>query len=287
MVKSLITTQKLCKTFSKGGQQQHVLKNMDLDIYEGDFTVIMGSSGSGKSTLLYALSGMDKPTLGEIRFAGREISKLSHDQLALFRRDHCGFVFQQIYLLDNMSVLDNVLAAGLLQARKKKAVAEKAKELLKRVGLAEEAWGKFPSQLSGGEAQRAGIVRALIHEPDIVFADEPTGALNSASSMAVLDILTEINAGGQSMVMVTHDLKSALRGSRILYLRDGIVCGKLALGRYSAAAGAEDGLAARAGASAGGSTDGSTVTRTEDGTVAGDDSSRLERLNRFLAEMGW
>lgn len=253
MPKVMISTQKLCKTFSRGGHQQHVLKNVDLQIIEGDFTVIMGSSGSGKSTLLYALSGMDKPTLGDIHFKGRNIAKLSNDQLAVFRRDHCGFVFQHIYLLDNMSVLDNVLAGGLLLSRNKKAIVKRAKELLARVGLDEGAWAKFPSQLSGGEAQRAGIVRALINEPAIVFADEPTGALNSASSSSVLDIMTEVNNGAQSIVMVTHDIKTALRGNRILYLRDGVVCGELRLVPFG------------------------TGTETE----------RHEQLTAFLDEMGW
>lgn len=109
----ILSTNKLCKTFSNGGMQQHVLKNLDIEIYQGDFTVIMGSSGAGKSTLLYALSGMDKPTLGSIQFLNMEIAKLSNDKLAVFRRLNCGFVFQQMFLLDNMSILDNILASGL------------------------------------------------------------------------------------------------------------------------------------------------------------------------------
>lgn len=252
MTNTILSTDKLCKTFSNGGVQQHVLKNLDFAMEAGEFTVIMGSSGAGKSTLLYALSGMDKPTLGEIRFAGEVITQYSNDQLAVFRRKHCGFVFQQVFLMDSMSVLDNVLACGLLVSKNKKALTDRAKQLLRQVGLEEEAWNKFPSQLSGGEAQRAGIVRALINEPEIVFADEPTGALNSASSRAVLDLLTEVNENGQSIIMVTHDLKSARRGSRILYLRDGVICGECKLGRY----------------------------------VSGD-RERHDKLNRFLQEMGW
>lgn len=252
MTNTILSTDKLCKTFSNGGVQQHVLKNLDFAMETGEFTVIMGSSGAGKSTLLYALSGMDKPTLGEIRFAGEVITQYSNDQLAVFRRKHCGFVFQQVFLMDSMSVLDNVLACGLLVSKNKKALTDRAKQLLRQVGLEEEAWDKFPSQLSGGEAQRAGIVRALINEPEIVFADEPTGALNSASSRAVLDLLTEVNENGQSIIMVTHDLKSARRGSRILYLRDGVICGECKLGRY----------------------------------VSGD-RERHDKLNRFLQEMGW
>ena len=231
-MKNIIETRKLCKTFSNGGRQQHVLKNVDLEIYEGDFTVIMGASGAGKSTLLYALSGMDKPTLGEISFAGQEITKMSTDELALFRRNNCGFVFQQIYLVDSMSVLDNVMAAGLLVNKNRKEVAKKAKEILKSVDIEEDLWGKFPTQISGGEAQRVGIARALINSPALVFADEPTGALNSQTGKDVLDALTAFNEKGQSIVMVTHDIVSARRGNRILYVKDGEIAGICELGKY-------------------------------------------------------
>lgn len=251
--KTILRTEKLCKTFSTGGIQQHVLKNLDIELLEGDFTIIMGSSGSGKSTLLYALSGMDRPTLGGIYFEGENISRFSNDQLALFRRTHCGFVFQQIHLLDNMSVLDNALVSGLLVNKNRQAVAAKARQLLGNVGLPESLWSKFPSQLSGGEAQRAGIVRAIMNNPRMLFADEPTGALNSASSDSVLDIMTGLNRGGQSIVVVTHDLTTALRGNRILYLNDGVICGDLMLGTFQGE----------------------------------HDRNRRERLKVFLAEMGW
>ena len=249
---ALIKTNKLSKSFSSGGTQQHVLKNLDLEIYEGDFTVIMGPSGAGKSTLLYALSGMDKPTLGSIEFFGQEISKFNNDQLAVFRRKHCGFVFQQMFLLDNMSIIDNVLAAGLLVSKDKKAIVARAKELLTQVGLTEKIWRKFPTQLSGGEAQRAAIVRALINQPKVVFGDEPTGALNSTYGTAVLDTLTTVNESGQSVIVVTHDLKTARRGNRVLYIRDGEIYGICDTGKY----------------------------------VSGD-KSRHEKLAAFLEEMGW
>lgn len=248
----ILSTDKLCKTFSNGGMQQHVLRNLDVEIQKGDFTVIMGSSGAGKSTLLYALSGLDKPTLGKVYFSGEEISGFSNDRLAVFRRKHCGFVFQQIYLMDSMSVFDNIMAAGLLISNDRRAVANRAEELLKAVGLAWETYKKFPAQLSGGEAQRAGIVRALINRPEVVFADEPTGQLNSASSTDALDVLTGFHRQGQSIVMVTHDLKSARRGNRILYLRDGVVCGECRLGVYQP-----------------------------------HDVARHEKLTAFLDEMGW
>ena len=253
MTNTIIRTDKLCKTFSSGGSQQHVLKNLDLRLIEGDFTIIMGSSGSGKSTLLYAISGMDKPTLGEIDFSGKNLSELNNDQLAIFRRKNCGFVFQQIYLLDNMSVLDNVLASGLLVNKNKRELVKKAKELLVQVGISESLWSKFPTQLSGGEAQRVGIIRAVINNPKVLFADEPTGALNSSSSENVLNVFTDINGNGQSIVLVTHDIETALRGNRILYLKDGVICGDLQLGIYR-----------------------------EKGDVA-----RQEKLKHFLTEMGW
>jgi putative ABC transport system ATP-binding protein len=176
---------------------------------------------------------MEKPTLGEVYFKGEEITRFSNDKLAIFRRRNCGFVFQQIYLLNTMSILDNCLVNGLLVNKNKRQVLGKAKELLKQVGLEETQWNKFPSQLSGGEAQRAGIVRALVNNPSVVFADEPTGSLNSLSSKAVLDLLTEVNSTGQSILMVTHDIKSAIRGNRILYLRDGMIFGECQLGSFN------------------------------------------------------
>ena len=249
---SIITTTKLCKTFSTGGLQQHVLRNLDLEIHAQDFTVIMGASGSGKSTLLYALSGMDSPTLGEITFGNQKITGKSSDELAIFRRRNCGYVFQQIYLCDNMSLMDNVMASGLLVNKNRRQVAAKAQELFEQVDLDKQDWRKFPAQLSGGEAQRGAVVRALINDPTILFADEPTGALNSAMGNAVLDLLTEANQRGQSVVMVTHDIKSALRGNRVLYLKDGVICGELILGEYE-----------------------------------GEDEARKETLRSFLADMGW
>ena len=251
-MKNIIETKKLCKTFSNGGIQQHVLKNIDLEIYEGDFTVIMGASGAGKSTLLYSLSGMDKPTLGSVSFDGTEITKMNTDELAVFRRSNCGFVFQQVYLVDSMSVLDNIMAAGLLIYKDKKVLAKKAGELLKAVNIDETLWGKFPTQISGGEAQRVGIARSLINDPKLVFADEPTGALNSQTGKAVLDTLTKFNEKGQSIVMVTHDITSARRGNRILYVKDGEIAGECNLGKY----------------------------------VTGD-QERHQKLNDFLAKMGW
>ena len=232
MSNTILKAEMLSKTYSNGSIMQHVLKNLNIEIKAGDFTVIMGSSGSGKSTLLYALSGMDKPTLGTIDFKGEAISNYSNDKLAVFRRKHCGFVFQQIYLNDTMTVLDNIMISGLLVSRDKKAIANRAKELLQQVGLSDACYHKYPSQLSGGEAQRVAIVRALINAPEIVFADEPTGALNSTNAINVLDVMTEVNTSGQSIIMVTHDIKTARRANRILYLKDGVIIDELNLGAY-------------------------------------------------------
>lgn len=226
MGSSVLHTEKLCKTFSNGGVQQHVIKNLDIEIREKDFTVIMGASGSGKSTLLYALSGMDKPSLGKVFFGNEDISGYSNDRLAVFRRQNCGFVFQSIYLLENMTVFDNVMTGALVARRNTPELVKKVEELLKKVGIREDIWKKYPNQLSGGECQRVGIVRAVINDPKILFADEPTGSLNSASSRDVLDIFTELHSKGQSIVMVTHDLKTALRGNRVIFLSDGSVVGE-------------------------------------------------------------
>ena len=231
-METLLKTEKLSKTFSNGGAMQHVLRNIDLELYKGDFTVIMGASGAGKSTLLYALSGMDTPTLGTITFGKEVISDMSQDRLAVFRRRHCGFVFQQIYLIDGMNVMDNVLSAGLLVNKNKRELIKTAEELFEAVDIPKETQRKFPAQISGGEAQRVGIVRSLINRPEILFADEPTGALNSKTGTDVLDTLTRFNEQGQSVVMVTHDMRSARRGNRILYLKDGVILGECDLGRY-------------------------------------------------------
>ena len=228
----IISAKNLVKTFSNNGVTQTIIDNLDLEIYENDFTIIMGSSGAGKSTLMYSLSGMDMPTSGSIEFCKEDITKMNADKLAVFRRKNCGFVFQQIYMLDKMSLLDNALTAGLLVNKNKKEVIKRAKELFKKVNLPETTIRKNVNQVSGGEAQRAGIVRAVINKPMCLFADEPTGALNSENTKAVLDVFTDLNNDGQSIIMVTHDKKSAIRGNRIIYLKDGKICGELRLDRY-------------------------------------------------------
>jgi putative ABC transport system ATP-binding protein len=248
----IIQAKNLKKSFRTGDTEQTVFENLNLDIYKGDFTIIMGSSGAGKSTLMYSLSGMDRPTAGEVVFSGKTITSLNDDKLAVFRRKNCGFVFQQIYLLDKMSLMDNVLTASALGGQKKADAVKRAKELFDLVNIPEITRKKFPSQISGGEAQRAGIVRAVINRPEVVFADEPTGALNSGNSMAVLDVFSKLHSEGQSIIMVTHDKKTALRGNRVLYVRDGKIYGECDLGSYTQS-----------------------------------DEEREATLNCFLMEMGW
>jgi putative ABC transport system ATP-binding protein len=251
-MESILVAKDLCKSFSNDSVQQHVLKNLNITINQGDFTVIMGNSGSGKSTLLYTLSGMDRPTLGSISVDGEEISKYSNDQLAIVRRKKCGFIFQNNYLNSTMSVIDNIMVNGLLVSRDKRSVAERTRNLLLKAGLSKEVFHKYPTQLSGGEAQRVALVRGLINNPKLLFADEPTGALNSANTINVLDILTEVNEQGQTVVMVTHDMKAARRGKRVLYLKDGVILKELNLGTYIS-----------------------------------NDRVRHEKLKTFLDEMGW
>ena len=239
---TVISAKNLSKTFSNESVQQHVLKNLNLSIYKGDFTVIMGNSGSGKSTLLYALSGMDRPSIGTVSYyvnEGKkdtlseiEISQYNNDRLAKFRRDHVGFVFQQNYLNDSMSALDNILVCGLLKTSDKRKLTNRAKELLEKVEITERDYKKFPTQLSGGQQQRIAVVRGVINAPEVLFADEPTGALNSQNTENVLDILSDLNATGQSIVMVTHTFKAAERGNRIIYLADGIISDEIYLGEY-------------------------------------------------------
>ena len=270
--KQILAVRDLSKTFSNDSIQQHVLKNLNLSIYQGDFTVIMGNSGSGKSTLLYALSGMDRPTLGTITYytggedgeaKETEISTYGNDKLAVFRREHVGFVFQQNYLNDSMSALDNIMVCGLLRHSNRRELADRAKELLKSVEIGEGDWNKFPTQMSGGQQQRVAVVRGVINDPEVLFADEPTGALNSQNTENVLNILSDLNGRGQSIVMVTHTVKAAERGNRIIYLADGVISDEIDIGPYV------------------GDYKDETNPRLEEARA------RHAKLKEFLQDMGW
>lgn len=232
MSNTIIKTDMLCKSFVTDGVINHVIKNMNLEIYEGDFTVIMGSSGSGKSTLLYSLSGMDSVSGGKVFLQNEEITSLKERELSKIRKSEIGFVFQGINLVENLNIYENIISPTYKTGVRKKEVAEYAKTLIAKMSL-EGHEKKFPNQMSGGQRQRAAICRALINKPKLLFADEPTGALNSSQGQDVLDVFTKINQEGQSVVMVTHDLKAALRGNRIIYLKDGRIDGDLSLPPYN------------------------------------------------------
>ena len=233
MKETILTTTDLCKSFANNGGQNHVLNNLNMEIYEKDFTVIMGSSGSGKSTLLYCLSGMDRITSGEVKFQDKSINRLKEKDMAKLRSEKFGFIFQQMHLVSNLTLLENVTVTGYLNKNKSaNQVKNRAATLFGTVNLS-EAKDRLPSMVSGGEAQRAAIARSIISEPVVLFADEPTGALNRKNSQDVLNLLTSLNEAGQSIVMVTHDLKAAIRATRLLYLEDGNIIGEMNLPAYS------------------------------------------------------
>ena len=222
----------LCKTFSQSGVSTAILDQVDIDIFQHDFTVIMGPSGAGKSTLLYALSGMDRITDGKIAYQGKTISRYSENQMARLRSQEFGFVFQQTHLVSNLSLYENVAVAGYVgKKRPPQETAKRAEALLEQMNVG-SAKDRLPALVSGGEAQRAAIARAMINDPGLLFADEPTGALNKSNSEDVLDLLSRLNQSGQSILMVTHDVRAALRGNRILYLEDGKVLDELNLPVY-------------------------------------------------------
>ncbi len=233
MKNTILSAKGLCKSFAHNGVQNHILSNLDIEIYEGDFTVIMGASGSGKSTLLYALSGMDRATGGKVIYNERDIVKMSERELARLRHGDFGFIFQQMHLVSNLSLFENVAVPGYLnKARSAEEVNKHAEELLEKMGIA-AIKTQLPSQCSGGEQQRCAIARAVINSPKLLFADEPTGALNRKNTTEVLNLLTDINGSGQSILMVTHDSRAALRATRIIYIADGAVIGDLDLPPYT------------------------------------------------------
>ncbi len=229
---TVLRAEDVCKSFANNGGQNHVLDMINLAIYEGDFTVIMGSSGAGKSTLLYALSGMDRVTSGRVYYKQKEITRLKEKEMAALRASEFGFIFQQMHLVSNLTLMENVVVTGYLCKKEStRSVNQQAFALLKQMHV-EEAKDRLPSQVSGGEAQRAAIARAVINRPGIVFADEPTGALNRHNTEEVLNLLSELNREGQSIVMVTHDTRAAIHGNRFVYLEDGRVMGEMQMPPY-------------------------------------------------------
>lgn len=212
----------------------HILKDVNLEIEKGEFVSVMGPSGSGKSTLLYNVSGMDRITSGSVKFKGREIGGLKEEEMAKIRLNNMGFIFQDINLLKNLSVIDNVMFPALVSKdADKNAVNQKAKKLLEMTGIEKLADNNI-TQASGGQLQRAGICRALINDPDIIFGDEPTGALDSKSAAEIMSILAEINKKGTTVMLVTHDVKVAAKTERILYMVDGNIVTQKKMRKYDA-----------------------------------------------------
>lgn len=215
------------------GSSELVLNDIDLAVYQGDFTIVMGPSGAGKSTLLYALSGIDTISEGRVTYREQEITHLKEAQMAKLRSREFGFVFQQTHLVSNLTLFENVAVAGYLNRNTSaRDTEERVSDLLGQMNV-DGARNRMPKQTSGGEAQRAAIARAMINEPGILFADEPTGALNKRNTDEVLSLLTALNQKGQSILMVTHDVRSAIRGNRILYLEDGKILDELSLPAFT------------------------------------------------------
>lgn len=229
MKKSIIKTKDLCKEYLSGDTKQTILYNINIDIFEGDFAVIMGRSGSGKSTLMYCLSYMDFATSGVVSLCGKEYTS-SEKSLSKLYNSQVSFVFQSNNLLPDLTAFENVAYPGYLIGSKKE-INERTDSLLKSLQLDHVA-DHHPNEMSGGELQRVAIARALLKKPQVLFADEPTGALNSVYGQQALDLFTQINSEGQTIVMVTHDVKASLRANRILYLSDGKIEGELELGSY-------------------------------------------------------
>lgn len=252
---NLLEVNDLCKTYVVNKRQNNVLKNVNFDIKQGEMVAVMGPSGSGKSTLLYSVSGMDRPTSGSVLFDGKEITELNENELAAVRLDDMGFIFQQMYMMKNLTILDNILLPATESKKIKESKSDKAaraEELMRKLSIIDIA-GNDINEVSGGQLQRACICRSMINKPKLLFADEPTGALNRATSMEVMDELVKLNQDGTTIMMVTHDAKVAARCSRVLYMVDGNIKGE-----YTAP--------------------------TEEKLTWSD---RERRLNNWLMELGW
>lgn len=233
MKETIVEVNKLNKVFQQGkSRSTHVLKDIDAKIERGEFLSIMGPSGSGKTTFLYNISGMDRMTSGSVTLNGEKIEEKSEDALAKLRLTQMGFIFQDIYLLRNLNLLDNIIYTGYIAKKRKKDEVDKhADNLMKKVGI-DKIKHHDITEASGGQLQRVGICRALINEPEIIFGDEPTGALNSKATEEILNILLDINREGTTIVLVTHDIKVAARSERVLFMMDGEIKAEKLLGKF-------------------------------------------------------
>lgn len=239
------------KHMYKKYEENEILKDINLEIQDGEFVAIMGQSGCGKSTLLYSVSGMDRPTKGEVLFGTDNISELSEKYMERLRLNRMGFIFQKANFLKNLSVKDNIMfpalqvlapmhALTLNHARIlrpalpswKKEISTETQELMKKMDILNIADHDI-RKVSGGQLQRAAICRALINKPEILFGDEPTGALNSSATREVMDILNNVNREGTAILLVTHDAKVAARADRVIYLEDGCIKAEIVLGKYN------------------------------------------------------
>lgn len=225
----------LCKTYIVNKRQNNVLKNVNFTVQEGEMVAIMGPSGSGKSTLLYTVSGMDTVTAGEVLFFGKNIDHMKEKELAALRLDDMGFIFQQMYMLKNLTILDNIILPACQSQKIKesrKETAARGLDLMRKMEIIEIADNDI-TEVSGGQLQRACICRSLMNQPKIIFADEPTGALNRTASEEVMEELCKINCAGTTVMLVTHDVKVAAKCKRVLYIVDGNIKGEYNLGENS------------------------------------------------------
>ena len=232
-MKTILEVKDLCKTYIVNKRQNNVLRNISFSIDEGEMVAVMGPSGSGKSTLLYTASGMDKMTAGEVVFCGRDMSRLSENELAKMRLDNMGFIFQQMYMMKNLSILDNIILPACKSDKIKedrKETVRRGRELMRRLDIIDIADNDI-NEVSGGQLQRACICRSMINKPDMIFADEPTGALNRASSEEVMKELAKLNEDGTTVMLVTHDAKVAAWCSRVLFIVDGNIKGEYNINR--------------------------------------------------------
>ncbi|MEE0264779.1 MAG: ABC transporter ATP-binding protein [Acutalibacteraceae bacterium] len=225
---TVLNVKDLCKTYITNKRQNNVLKNVSFRVEDGEMVAVMGPSGSGKSTLLYTVSGMDRMTAGEVEFAGKNIEKLNDNELAQLRLDDMGFIFQQMYMLKNLSVLDNIILPAVKSTKNTESraeITERGLKLMKKLGI-EEIANNDINEVSGGQLQRACICRSMINNPKVIFADEPTGALNRTSSDEVMEELNKLNKEGTTIMLVTHDSKVAAKCTRILFIDDGNIKGE-------------------------------------------------------------
>ena len=232
-MKNILEVKDLCKTYIVNKRQNNVLRNVNFTVAEGDMVAVMGPSGSGKSTLLYTVSGMDRMTAGEVVFNGKNMSLQKENALAEMRLDDMGFIFQQMYMMKNLSVLDNIILPAVKSNKNKesrKDIEKRGRELMKKLGILEIADNDI-NEVSGGQLQRACICRSMINNPEMIFADEPTGALNRTSSDEVMNELLKLNEEGTAMMVVTHDVKVASKCKRVLFIVDGNIKGEYNLNK--------------------------------------------------------